>query len=40
MRLSPSLSNRWLPGLFVLLLATVFANGLVAGGVPKWLVIY
>jgi len=36
----PSSSNRWLPSLFVLLLALVFAPGLMAGGVPKWLVIY
>ncbi len=34
-----SSSNR-LVWLFAIALATVFASGLVAGGVPKWLVVY
>ncbi len=40
LRLSRSSSSRAVVALFALALATAFAPGLIAGGVPKWLVIY
>lgn len=39
-RLSPSLSSSLLAGLLVLLTATVFLPALVAGGMPKWMILY